>query len=95
MIKVDGYICDFCKAAKSVKRVYATKGSCARHESSCYRNPKTKSCATCALWILDDDRDWRFCLDEHDCIDTGMCNGTRFDPAPQHYCEFWKAKEAA
>lgn len=100
MIKVDGYVCSFCRAAKDVQRVYASPGSCKRHEDSCYRNPTQRACATCALWqeaefgagthdepALTVIR--RACQDEHDRDDVGMCSGHRYPPRPQRGCEHW------
>lgn len=89
MIEVKGFVCSYCKAAKRVKRVYATRGSCARHEDVCFRNEETKSCATCSLWV-DDDNTFNVCEDEHDCADTGNLNGLRHDPSPVSNCRYWK-----
>ena len=100
MQEVKGYACDFCKDAKKVKRVYATPGSCKRHEQKCFRNPASKACATCGLW---DEREFgagsheepdatatrRVCRDEHDCIATDACNGSVWPPTPQRECEHW------
>lgn len=100
MQEVKGYACDFCKTAKKVKRVYATPGSCKRHEKSCFRNPESRACATCALWEEqefgaghhDEPAETvmrRVCRDEHDCIATDACNGSVWPPAPQRECMFW------
>lgn len=99
MKQVKGFVCDFCKDAKSVKRVYATPGSCARHEKKCYRNPVAKACATCSLWEMvevgcgtDAEPDAtilsRECREQHDrdYFDNGGNGGS----LPQSNCEFWQ-----
>ena len=40
---VQSYRCEFCSHA----RPYASKSACAAHEARCFRNPATRSCATC------------------------------------------------
>lgn len=44
---VKAYKCDFCE------RIYENQSSCRSHESRCYYNAKTKSCATCALLVIE------------------------------------------
>lgn len=43
---VKAYKCEFCRHG----RPYASKSSCETHESRCFYNPVTHSCATC--WYL-------------------------------------------
>ncbi len=102
MIKVDGFVCGYCKAQNKVKRVYANAGSCKRHEEVCYRNPAAKACATCEKWELVDfeygdglhAHVGRKCDEGHDCEDAGMCNGAILSPSPVRDCVFWIQKAA-
>ncbi len=105
MIEVKGYVCSCCKGAKKVRRVYATPSSCSRHEAVCYHNPKMQACATCEFWqptevgmgTPDDPAataEVNQCIHGHDRIDTGMCNGTTYPPAPQRECEYWSRVSA-
>ena len=40
------YECEYCK-----KKRYKNKSSAVRHEKKCFRNPETKSCATCEFYF--------------------------------------------
>jgi hypothetical protein len=47
MKSVNSYKCSYCD------KLYESKDSCRSHESRCYFNPKTKSCASCAFLKYD------------------------------------------
>lgn len=44
MKKTEAYQCEYCN------KLYSLKNSCRSHENKCYFNPKTRSCASCALF---------------------------------------------
>ena len=100
MIKVNGFICEYCTAAGKKRRVLSSASGCARHEKNCYHNPIRRACATCQLCVQDLDEDdpkevWGNglkCNEGHDREDIGMCNGMVFPAAPQHDCEHWQLK---
>lgn len=43
MEKIEAYMCSHCG------KIYETSKKCRKHESRCYYNKSTKSCATCAF----------------------------------------------
>lgn len=48
MKTIKAYKCDYCK------KVYQFKKSCVSHEKRCYKNPETKSCASCVFLKQND-----------------------------------------
>jgi hypothetical protein len=47
---ITAYVCDFCPK----RRPFKSKSSGSRHEKNCYRNPETRSCATCKHFAQED-----------------------------------------
>lgn len=51
MYEVKAYHCSYCK------KYGLSKSNISKHEKSCFRNPVTRSCATCANYAQKDDND--------------------------------------
>ena len=51
MIAITVYKCEHCG------KIYRRKWACSQHEPSCYKNPETKSCASCQFrsWQPDEE----------------------------------------
>lgn len=63
MKTIEAYKCNYCD------KVYQLKKSCQTHENRCYKNPRTKSCASC-IFLKQNDYQYHkeYCVSLFTCL---------------------------
>ena len=74
MHEVKAYRCSYCK------KYGLSKSNIKKHESGCFRNPVTRSCATCANYAQKDDSNNTHSQFPFDCTPICLDNISLFKP---------------
>jgi hypothetical protein len=91
MIQFTAFECEFCHGTSHRKRIFRRERACRSHEKECYRNPATRSCATCGLWTDENGESYSSLPRE--------CQGGHQPYSPEEgsrlttNCNFWKPIE--